>query len=281
MKKIAVIALGLSLAACATTTSFAPPDIRVRQEMTDTDVARDCAPNLPESPAVINPNVQGAQLLTGNFIIGYRCAMRAAADGRQPWQILSFVSLVGSSLAAALGAGPDVAIVGGAANALFTAGNSYYAPQQQAEILSDALDAFLCIQTESVGISAFTISRVSETERNLGRFAADDSGRSVEVTVEMQYFNMVSAALMSVERAAAQRLRSRGTPFDAAGVIAEIERLAQRAAEARTARNAGPPAAPASLTNAERAAFTDAQTVQLDLNLLRPKLDQCVTRAKI
>ena len=205
--------------------------------------------------------------------------MRVAADGRQPWEILSFLSLVGSTLAAALGAGSDVAIIGGAASNVFTAGRGYYAPQEQTEILNDAVDALLCIQTESVGISAFAVQTAAEGERSILRASR---GASVPITVETQYFNMVAAALMSVERVAAQRLSRRGT-FDAAGVAAQIEQLAQRVREAEDRRDEGtdPPQGVEHLSPTTRTALDMVQTVQLDLDVLRPKLEQCATRAKV
>lgn len=279
MRTIAAALCGLGLAACTTTTSFAPPDIPIRNRATDTSVIRDCAPVLQSPTVSIGRNVDGALALTDNFIIGYRCSMRAAADGRQPWEILSFLSLVGSSLATALGAGTDVAIIGGSANAVFTAGRTYYAPQEQTEILNDAVDALLCIQTESVGISAFTVQAAARNEETT--LQGMRSG-SVAITVETQYFNMVAAALMSVERVTAQRLSRRGS-FDAAGVAAEIEKLAQKLRDAEQARRGGPqPLTGAeSLTREQRLAIHLVQNVQLDLDVLRPKLDQCVIRAKI
>ena len=63
----------------------------------------------------------------------------------------------------------DVAIAGGAGNSIFTAGNSYYAPREQTAILSDAVDAIACIQTEAVGISPTEIEAVSEQQKSFTR----------------------------------------------------------------------------------------------------------------
>lgn len=281
MNRSIMFVASLGLAACSTTTSFAPPDIQIRSRLTDTSVARDCAP-VPANPREqINRDVNGALSLTDNFIIGYRCAARAAADGRQPWELLSFLSLVGSGLATALGAGSDVAIIGGAGNAVFTAGRAYYAPREQAEILNDAVDALLCIQTESTGISAFTLQAAAQTERTTLASVLRVNTSSIGVTVETQYFNMVAAALMSVERVAAQRLSARGT-FDAAGVAAEIERIARERREAEDRRDNPPDTSSFSIYGDNtRSAVSLVQDVQLDLNVLRPKLEQCATRAKV
>lgn len=278
MKPFFAIISGIGLSACATSTSFAPPDIPIRHAATDTSTFYNCAPRFSQSAPRINRDVDGALALTDNFIIGYRCSMRAAADGRQPWEILSYLSLVGSTLASALGASPDVAIIGGSASSFFLGIRTYYAPQEQVEILSDAVDALLCIQTESVGISAFELQSVANAEQT-ALAAFRDGG--VTVTVETQYFNMIASALMSVEQLTAQRLSRRGS-FDAASVAAEIEQLAERVREEEEDRDDGADLPDVQgFTASQASALTSVMSVQLDLDVLRPKLDQCVTRVKV
>ena len=262
------------LSGCVST-SFAPPDVDVYNRMAAGSLTTNCTLSGSNGGA-IGHNVDGALLLIHNFVNAYRCSMRAAADGRQPFEVLSFLSLVGSTAAVALGASPDVAIIGSGANSIFTAGSKYYAPQEQTEILSSAVDALLCIQTEAVGIAAFDSTVPREGEQA----PEDDPGGSVEVTVERQYFNMVAAALLSVERVATQRLSRRGS-FDAAGVVAEIELQMQRRAEAKAKEKQAEEGGD-SRAGEEAPEFADSEALAvLRLEELRPQLQMCVTRAKV
>lgn len=264
--KLCVILVGaIALGGCASTT-FAPPEVDVYRQMNGDSLTMGCRLSGASSGA-IQHNVDGALLLVHNFVNSYRCGMRAAADGRQPFEILSFLSLAGATAAVALGASPDVAIIGAAANGIFTAGNKYFAPQEQTEILSSAVDALLCIQTESVGIAAFDSTVESEA------LVPPSGGGSVEINTERIYFNMVTAALLSVERVAAQRLSRRGS-FDAEGVAGELEVQRQRLEDARDQRNEA-----MALFALGRASANSV--VVLRLEELRPKLQLCVTRAKI
>jgi hypothetical protein len=273
-----LLSAGLALSAC-TTTSFAPPDVNIRQEMTNNSLTPNCRPTNSVGDD-LTADVDGALNLINNFIGAYRCTMREAADGRQIFELPSFLSLVGSTVAVALGAGTDVAIVGGIGNSVFTAGNRYYSPEEQTEILSDAVDALLCIQTEAVDIRAFD-STVPLAEQQL--FSMTRSGGTVRVPIERQYYNMVASALLSVERVAAQRLSRRGS-FDAAGVAAEIRRSAQEQRDAAAARDKPPPQQPAiAMMYGERAAAAArvVEMAELDLAVIRPKLQECVVRAKV
>lgn len=170
----------------------------------------------------------------------------------------SFLALVGAATAVGFGASKDFALAGGAINQVLQGGKAYYVPQQKAAILDHALDAILCIKTESMGIPAFT---TDDQERV--RYLASGT---VKVSVEEQYFHMVAASLLSVERAMAQRLSGLGNP-DPAGVIAEIEKLAKEREDAK--RN---------LVGKTRA---NADFATLALDDLRPRLQTCVTRAKV
>jgi hypothetical protein len=247
--------------------------------MTRASLSQDCRVT-PAAATDIRPNVEGALTLIDNYLSSYRCTMRLAADGRQGFEVPAFLSLIGSTTAIALGAGTDVAILGGAGNSVFTAGNKYSAPQDQTEILSGAVDALACIQTEAVGISAFDLKTTAAAERT---HLASEGGGAVEVSVERQYYNLVAAALIGVERAAAQRLARRGS-FDAAGVAAEIETLVQKIEDAKKAREEAP-VAPSTesvgfLGANKAAALHGSKLVQLKLDELQPKLQKCVVRAK-
>ena len=273
-----VVLVGLS--GCATT-SFAPPQVNVHKAMNENSLGPGCRLTT-HLDARIDEDVNGAQSLIDNYLDSYQCAMRLAADGRQAFEIPQFLALIGSTTALALGAGTDVAILGGAGNSVFAAGKNYYAPGEQTEILSDAVDALACIQAESVGISAFSIAATEEQQRM--QMSAAGGGPIVEVSAELQYFKMVSSALVSVNRAATKRLSRRGS-FDVAGVAAEIEVLAKKIRDAEEAKKNPPKAAvpdPAAGGAGVRMALAlnQSEKTQLDLNILQPKLQTCVLRAK-
>lgn len=269
----------LFLSGCATT-SFAPPRVDFHQKMTNARLGSNCewtasdGPELPE-------DVAGGRTLIRNYFDAYECAMRATANGRQAFEVPAFLALVGSTTAVALGAGPNVAIAGGAGNSIFTAGNSYYAPSEQTAILSDAVDAIACIQTEAIGISPTKYEDVSEQQTRSSR-RSREGGSKVEVTVENQYFDMISSKLANVHGFAAARLAGRGS-LNAGSVAAEIEALIDKIRKAQEASEKPPPANEAleRTLGAERAGVVRmAETVQLELNVLEPKLAKCVVRAR-
>ena len=274
----------LSLSGCATT-SFAPPQVDVHNPMTGASLDKQCNVNYGTGDT-ITKDVEGAQVLVSNYLDSYRCAMRVSADGRQPWEILSFLSLIASTTATALGAGKNVAIIGTSANSAFNAGNGYFAPRVQTGILNDAVDALACIQNESVGIDPNELKAAAQTQKIIAA-ALGPSSSTVQVTAERQYFNMVYSALITTERAAAKRLEGRG--FDAAGLQAQIDALTEKlkAAQGKKDTPPAPPKTPVpagalqvmvGMTAADIAGAL--QTVQLDLAVLQPKLEKCAVRAQ-
>lgn len=145
------------LSGCGTY-SFGPPDVSLNRRTPGQELADMCAVpvgGMPIPAVTDRPTVEDALALVHNYIGAYRCTMRIAADGRQSWQLPGFLALAGAATATALGGGRDWAIAGGAANSMFSAGNSYYNHVEQARILQDAIDAFGCIETEAVGVEAF------------------------------------------------------------------------------------------------------------------------------
>lgn len=197
-------------------------------------------------------------------------------------------------------------------------------------MLNDGLDAFLCVQNEAVGVDPYTLRTLSAAQQDSGSAvsqsgtddgAADRSGgASISIASDRQYFEMVRTALIAAERVVAQRLSSAGTPFDAAGVIAEIETLNQKQAadtaaagtpkeagqDAKSAANAATPAPPTPPETAtlpdgtvlpsrpfvpqgrtaaqqQLAARDDTQVglTVIRLKTLQTKLDKCVIRAKV
>ena len=278
MRQLYLTACVLALSGCATT-SFAPPRVDHHQKITNDSLGADCAVKVGKGPE-LPENVAGARTLIRNYFDSYECAMRTTANGRQLFEVPAFLSLVGSTTAVALGAGPNVAIAGGAGNSIFTAGNSYYAPREQTAILSDAVDAIACIQTEAVGISPTEIEAVSEQQKSFTR-GRSGGGGTIEVTVENQYFDMISSKLANVHAIAAGRLAGRGS-LNAGSIASEIEALVDKIRKAEQAKN-DPPATNEAMTRAlgpEADVVQLAKTVQLDLNVLEPKLAKCVARAK-
>ncbi|OYX29743.1 MAG: hypothetical protein B7Y99_12630, partial [Caulobacterales bacterium 32-69-10] len=122
----------------------------------------------------------------------YRCQAHSVANGRQRFEVPAILVAAGTVTALALGAGPDVAIIGGATGATLANTKGYFDPQRKAEIYDHALDALLCIKTEAVGITAF-----EATANNLKSTLLNQSPPPITVSVDKQYFDMVSAALFS------------------------------------------------------------------------------------
>jgi hypothetical protein len=145
---------------------------------------------------------------------------------------------------------------------------------------------------------------------------ADDSGPGVGMTAERQYFNMISTALWSVEQFVADRLSNSGKEFDMDGVQAQLDKLKKEVADTTANANTevaansviGAPA-PAVATATDqhgnpipdtaspaakrKAAFGAAQAqltaigakqvgeTIIQLKTLKPKLDQCILKAKV
>jgi hypothetical protein len=134
----------------------------------------------------------------------------------------------------------------------------------------------------------------------------DDAGPTISVSAGEQYFDLIQAALFSVELITAQRLAAAGTPFDSASVIAEIESLKEKAqptpAQTTQADSAASALQSASSQLANMASMRTATQAQqalsasqklnslsreslsatiVQLKVLQPKLQQCVVRAKI
>jgi hypothetical protein len=323
MKKLAflVTAVAIPLTGCATT-SFAPPSVNLETEMkaegSNRRFSQWCMPVVRtvnddgQTSIAIQPNVEGARKLIDNFIYMYRCSAHRAANGRQGFEIPSFLSLVGATTAAAFGAGPNVAIAGGAANSIFSAGKSYYDPKMKAEIFDHSLDALLCIKTEAVGVDALEIQQLEASEKGLreqvaamlGSRRVSDKSDELSVSPQKQYFDLVSASLLSVERVLAHRLSNVGT-FDPAGVVAQIEKLnreirnkgedpaeggGESGGDARNAEAGGSQtgndnsATDQMLAQVAKSFGTNStalESTKIDLKVLKPKLEKCVLRAKM
>jgi len=280
MRRIFLTTCWLSLSACSTF-SFSPPHVDLHQKMTGASLKADCTLT-QGTGAELPENVAGARALIRNYFDAYECAMRVSANGRQAFEIPAFLALAGTTTAVALGAGPNVAIAGGAGNSIFSAGKNYYDPRQQTAILGDAIDALSCLQSEAIGISPTVIEAVSEQQADRGFRSASTGGGTVQVTVEVQYFDMIYAKLANIHAIATDRLATRGN-LNAGSVASEIELLANKVREAEEAKRKAkedPPTTITALSDEKAQLVQDAQSVQLDLNVLEPKLAKCVVRAK-
>lgn len=300
----------LSLGGCATT-SFSPPSVNLENETyvvgSNYSFGQRCMPNqrLVENskgganiPVPITPNAKGAQRLIDNFIYMYRCRAHSAANGRQAFEVPAILTGVATTTAAALGAGTDVAIIGGATTALLGAGKSYYSPQLKADIYDSALDAVLCIKARAASVDPLTIEKISKLEK--AKAGAPLAGVAVAISTEEQFYHLITTALLSVERVLAQRLSTVGT-FDPAGVIAEIKALVKEIEKeaAEAAQTAPTQAAAVASSDAAQPAAVQAAVLAvvpavdkvaqiqkiketlIEFATLQPELEQCVIRAKI
>jgi hypothetical protein len=159
---------------------------------------------------------------------------------------------------------------------------------------------------ESVGVTSFSFENSLAGARAARHSLGDDE---IELPLERQYFELVAGAAYSVERLMVLRLNNVGN-FDSAGVIAQLEKLNDEIANARkppqddtpqgvtpadealrtlveTARaNPQLPANRALLERVVEDSFVKAmvraeRTARISLTELKPRLEQCVLRAKI
>lgn len=206
MRTVTIFLAGsaLALSGCAST-SFAPPEVSLSRQMGEQSAAENCL--APAGGGAIAHDVPGALLLIDNFLGAYRCTLRVAADGRRGFQIPSFLALVGSTTAVALGGGADWAIAGGAANSVFTAGNDYFDPVEQTEILDDAIEALDCVQMEAVGVQAFvTAPEAADAAADARRDAAREMVEAAEMRAQTaeRVFAVADAEATRAANAAAQ-----------------------------------------------------------------------------
>lgn len=304
----------ISILSGCTTTSFAPPAVQVgyvaSRPGTDKCDFSDVA-HKKDKPRKIHRDATGALKLVNNFIVTYRCAMRKAADGRQIFEVPSYLAATGGVIALALGAGRDVAIGTGAGASIFGGAKNYYAPKDKAHILNSALDALICIKSEAVGVAAFKDNgddiksdekaNLNDSNRAAATYSVDDDEDSVSFPSERRYFEMVAASLFSVERIISERLSSVGR-FDPAGIVAEIDMLTQSLAAAKDAKKTEQVDTSGNRTDDVGVAQADiafettdvknASGIQklakvfehntnLKLNVMQPKLQRCVVRAKL
>lgn len=311
-KVIFCSALAFSCSACSTA-SFSPPATNLLNEMQvrggNGTFLKPCRPQEKrvavsgkekKQPVAIKRTADGAIVLANNFIFEFRCASHSAGNSRQVFEVPGLLTGIGSATAIALGASSDVAIAGGAATALFDGAKDYYAPVGKAVIYDSALDAQLCIKSAALDIKPFSTS--SDKALKLTEKLQKDATQSnvIYFSAERQFFELVSTALLSVERIAASRLRTIAK-FEPEGILAQAEKLAKEVEEkenkAKTAatdpknsemRGAAEAIVDENKTTAaisntkRRDEIVDTVTQALTQNeLMHAKLQQCVLRAKI
>lgn len=164
MKTRALIILTAStvIAGCSTT-SFAPPHVNLDTVVGKrTTPLKSCMEASEQSTRKIDENVEGAMALIDNFMVGYRCASRSAAEGRKNFEVPAFLFAATSALGQSFGLVEDATLGIAAAGITATQGNSYFAPQTKADYLNSAIDAITCIQLGSVGLDGFDINGKKE-----------------------------------------------------------------------------------------------------------------------
>lgn len=265
--RILFVLAGAQILAGCTTLSFAPPAVEGAMIVSDTGRC-----GKPSKTMIAARTVNGALDLTENYRIAYGCAAAELANGRRYFEVPSALALAGGATATALGAGANVAIATGAGSAISSHGNSYFAPKAKAHILAGAFNAVVCIKQEASGITALN---VGAGERALSLAGAP----SVTFSPEVQYYQLVSAALQNVHSILAERLSSIGSyaPDMLAKEIAQLAKEEEEA-ESPSAQQAADKAAKALSLNAT--ADPAVATAIVEISKLQPRLKLCVIEAK-
>lgn len=156
--RFALLLAGAAMTSGCTSLSFAPPRVEVDRRIASPDPSK-CAQLAPANAALLQHSVPGGIDLIDNFVRAYRCAAHEAADGRQTFEVPSFLALAAAGLGPAFGMSEDAGLALGGAAAVGGHANSYYAPKQKAAVLDAALGAALCVKTEAVGVDFFDTRR--------------------------------------------------------------------------------------------------------------------------
>ena len=352
---IGIVSL-LVLGGC-TTFSFAPPPVQADYRLAPSTTV--CGAQKASSIA-ITKDYRGARDLIDNFATAYRCASHEVANGRQIFEVPSFLALVTAAIGPTFGLSDDGRLAALSGAAVYGRANSYYAPREKIPIVDAALDAVICIKDESIGIAFFDTrqgdaeearnavvaaqaqiaklrsalssleARRTATDTELrGLLQINDSSAALRaalvtelnaidgaitatqteltpleaalnalvdpkavkaaalagigidgindpylvVSINEQYFEMVSSALLQVERILADRLKSVGK-YDPSGLQAEIAQQLEemKAADAKLKD----PNAFAALAQLDK-----NEEIKLRVAAIHPRLQGCVLRAKM
>lgn len=241
------------LSACATSPrtsplSFAPPFVDTEDHIGDG---------------------QRKSLLTGlslinKFTASYRKAASANANGRQAFEVPSFLATVGAVTATAFGAGPNVVLAGGGANAVFKGGNAYYSPKTKAAIYNSAIEALQCVKSVAKDVEPLTAQ-----DRPL---VGDDNGELI--------YDVLYDASVDVETILKRRLSDVSSMESLDKLLKDYQNAVNQADEARNAVNQIQPN-----KNFDFSAFKSdsnkmAQARDAYLQELRKKINVCVVRAR-
>lgn len=186
-----------------------------------------CLPTVESESVSDRDSIRSAVMLIDNYVVSYGCALSEASNGRQYFQLPSYLAALVGVAGGAFGGGRDLAVASGIAASTANSANGYWDPQTKAGILDHSLDAILCIKNEAVG-NAFV-----DTTLDPNKMWAFQNvvGPKITLPVEWRYFALVSTALAQVDRITGDRLRGVGK-YDPAGLIAEIEALNEKIEEA-------------------------------------------------
>lgn len=133
---------------------------------------------------------------------------------------------------------------------------------------------------------AANLARQREIARVLADAALEEvqeaASDSVYIDAEVQYFEMVSGALYSVESILAERLSDIGTT-DTTELFAKLKELAKAHTDAENALKAAKPKpnGEEGVDTASLAPTTQRQLVKLENAVLQPKLQTCVLQARV
>lgn len=182
----------IALGGCSTL-SFGPPEVEA-QRRNVTAGTGDCGTLGPGRSEAIGKDVDGALYLVDNFIFAYRCAKDEVANGRQVFEVPSFLSIVTAAIGPSFGLGRNWRLGTATAGGVFAQANSYYAPKEKVKILDSALDALLCVKTQAAGAGYFDtrtpaanaqtandMEAIERLERTIGQLqsAADDMEQQI------------------------------------------------------------------------------------------------------
>lgn len=213
-KSILLLSLAGALGGCATT-SFAPPHINTQQRVVTTAATGCSSLTADRTPDNIGRNVDGAMDLIDNFELAYRCAQDELANGRRYFEIPAFLLGVAGLVGPSLGLSNDGVLLSGTGASVLGAGNGYFVPKAKASVVGAAHRAVVCIQTESVGLTAFK-NQQDPPKLTENRAAFDELEKSL-VRLQSQRENL-------------DRRLAAGTAGTASGArVAELDAAHQRA----------------------------------------------------
>jgi hypothetical protein len=178
---------GLALGGC-TTTSFAPPEIEMRHKVTGVE-AGTCI--VTTESGKVGEDVAGAMVLIDNVLASYHCAARDVANGRQAFEIPSFLALIAAGVGGPVyGLSRNEVLAAGAYSAVMGRANGYFAPKDKANVLFAAIDGVLCIQNASVGYDYL--------DRNAGG-SGDQVALAGATTLQKDVLDVVQKKIASIE----------------------------------------------------------------------------------